>query len=123
MKIEDLNILLHLRQYPLFSIGVNNNAYNYEDTIKIISYAKENIIPIIGCDLYYYNNSKIIIPENYNGGWYCDRIKNENLKDYVYRSCIEAMSFIKRYTPNGNMIPLFDICLGEEWICRDRGDR
>lgn len=115
MRMEDYLITNNIHQYPLYSIGVNSNAYVFEDAIKIIGYARDNIVPILGCDVYFIKNNEIIIPEVFHG-WYCDRKVYESLKDYVYRSCSEAMDFIESYIPNEKGTPLFDICLDETWM-------
>ena len=116
MTIEEFIRTNHICQYPLHSIGINSVAYNHEDAIKIIGYARDNVIPILGGDWLYYKNNEIVLPIDYGDGWYCNRKENESLKDYVYRSCSEAERAIRILTSNVKELVLFDICLDSKWM-------
>ena len=81
---------------PLISIGVSGKAYLRGDAIKVISFARQNIVPVLGGDVYYKSRSDNDIHITYDN-WFCNRDKFESLKDYVERSCDVAEQFIINY--------------------------
>ena len=107
--------LMEIPSVPLAAIGVNGKAYLRNDAIKIVSYARQNIIPVLGGDVYYKSKYDHDIHITYDN-WYCNREEFESLKDYVERSCDAAEHFIINYISKNGIDPLFYIVLEEEWL-------
>lgn len=92
--------------YSLNDLGVNDVAYNREEALIIIDYLSEEVIPVLGGDVYFLENDTPCYT-TYTG-WSCDREKEENFSNYVKRSCKEAKEYIQHFPTDGG-IPLFCI--------------
>lgn len=112
---EMSKILMEIPAVSLISIGVSGKAYLRGDAIKVISFARQNIVPVLGGDVYYKSRSDNDIHITYDN-WYCNRDKFESLKDYVERSCDVAEHFIINYICKNGFDPIFRIVLAEEWL-------
>lgn len=106
--------LMEKSSIPLTSIGVNGEGYLRNDAINLVSLARQNIVPILGGDVYWKSESKDDIQMTYDN-WCCDRNEYESLKDYVERSCDVAEHFIIDYTCKIGFVPIFYVALAEEW--------
>lgn len=115
MNKEILKKIMEISSFPLISIGVNGKAYLRKDAIKIVSLARQNIVPVLGGDVYCKSEIDNDIHITYDN-WYCNREKIESLKDYVERSCDVAEQFIIKYTCKKGFDPIFYVVLAEEWI-------
>lgn len=101
--------------FSLIEIGINGNAYLRNDAIKIVSFARQNVIPILGGDVYCKSKSGNKIRMTYDN-WYCNREQNESLRDYVMRSCDVAEKFIINYKCKEEGDPIFDVSIASEWL-------
>ena len=112
---EMSKILMEIPAVSLISIGVSGKAYLRGDAIKVISFARQNIVPVLGGDVYYKSKIDNAIHLTYDN-WFCNRDKFESLKDYVERSCDVAEHFIINYICKNGFDPIFRIVLAEEWL-------
>lgn len=112
---EMSKILMEIPAVPLISIGVNGKAYLRDNALKIITFARENIVPVLGGDVYYKSRSDNDIHITYDN-WYCNREELESLKEYADRSCDVAEHFITNYNCPKGYDAIFYIVLAEEWL-------
>ena len=112
---EMSKILMEIPAVPLISIGVSGKAYLRDDALKIITFARENIVPVLGGDVYYKSKIDNAIHLTYDN-WYCNREELESLKEYADRSCDVAEHFIINYICKNGFDPIFRIVLAEEWL-------
>ena len=115
MNKEILKKIMEISSFPLISIGIIGKAYLRNDAIKIVSLARQNIVPVLGGDVYYKSKFDNDIHITYDN-WYCNREEMESLKDYVDRSCDVAEHYIINYNCKKGVNPIFNIVLAEEWL-------
>ena len=109
--MDSISIFLknnNIRYIPLLSIGVDRFGFEKEEAQKVLNFLKDEVIPILGIDVYIKQNDKIQLSQTYDN-WYSIRIENENFSDYANRTYMEALSFIKNYH-SASGTPIFDIC-------------
>lgn len=97
----------HISCIFLSIIGGDRYGFEKEEAQIILNYLKDEIIPIVGIDVYIRKDNELHLPLSYNN-WYCERNDCESFSDYSHRSNIEAISFINNYN-SANGIPIFDI--------------
>ena len=91
---------MKLRSISLESIGVDGIAYTKSEALRIaVEYYNSNI-PILGGDVYIFNNGNI--KPTYNN-WYCNRNNSETSYEYVARSYQVTCDYIKKYPDNANI--------------------
>ena len=66
---EMSKILMEIPAVPLISIGVSGKAYLRDDALKIITFARQNIVPVLGGDVYYKSKIDNAIHLTYDN-WY-----------------------------------------------------
>ena len=91
----------------LDELGVNSVAFEKREALHLLEYLKNEIIPIIGIDIYEMKEGIIDFSSNYDS-WSCDRKENESLSDFVKRSHKSAYEYVDNYSITDG-IPLFDL--------------
>ena len=91
---------MELRSISLESIGVDGIAYTKSETLRIAEEYYNSIIPILGGDVYLFNNGNI---KPTFDNWYCNRNNSETSYEYVARSYQVACDYIKKYPDNANI--------------------
>ena len=115
MEVNFKNNIFH--PYSLNDLGVNDVAYNREEALIIIDYLSEEVIPVLGGDVYFLENDTPCYTTY--AGWSCDREKEENFSNYVKRSCKKAKEYIQHFPTDGG-IPLFCIVCETDLTQLDR---
>ena len=118
MNKEFSKKLMEISSFSLISIGVGGKAYLRNDAIKIVSLARQNIVPVLGGDVFYKSKFDNDIHITYDN-WYCNREEFESLKDHAMRSCDVAENYIINYICKKGIDPIFYIVLAEEWLTMD----
>lgn len=107
-SIQEIAKLYSIEGVSLLPIvGIDRNGYYRHDAIRLINFMLNNVVPIIGIDVFLLKNNILTFTDSYDN-WYCDRIKNETFSQFTQRSCANAMRFINSYNSKG-AIPIFDI--------------
>ncbi|WP_368408272.1 Imm40 family immunity protein [uncultured Duncaniella sp.] len=70
------------------------------ETLRIAEEYYNSNIPILGGDVYFFNNGNI--KPTYDN-WYCNRNNSETSYEYVARSYQVACDYIKKYPDNANI--------------------
>ena len=91
---------MKLRSISLESIGVDGIAYTKCEALRIAEEYYNSNIPILGGDVYIFNNGNIR-PTFDN--WYCNRNDSETSYEYVVRSYKVSCDYIKKYPDNANI--------------------
>ena len=108
MKIKDIADAYDV-QYVLLPPDINNSiCFNRENTCKIIEKLRFECCPILGCDVYRMKNGDV--EEFLMPNLYVNRNDNESSRDYLLRSCDEALNFVTNYPKYTNDI-YFDLVI------------
>ena len=91
---------MELRSICLKSIGVDGIAYTKSEALRIADEYYNSNIPIIGGDVYIFNNGDI--KPTYDN-WYSNRNNSETPYEYVTRSYQVACDYIKKYPDKANI--------------------
>ena len=91
---------IELRSISLESIGVDGIAYTKSEALRIADENYNSNIPILGGDVYLFNNGNIL--PTYDN-WYCNRNDSETSYEHVVRSYQVACDYIKKYPDNANI--------------------
>lgn len=99
---------LSLQYYSLDSIGIQSVAYDKSNATRLIEYCRNEVLPVIGIDIYRLNAGNVELPKLYDN-WNCNKKCHESFCEFAKRSCTEAMDYIcsKRFDDN----TLFDIVI------------
>lgn len=100
-------MLKNLNPFSLDELGIDGVAYKKEEALLIVQHFLEEVIPILGGDVYYLIEGKPCYTTY--AGWSCDMVAGETFSDYVKRSCEEAKKYIESFPAEGKSIPLFNI--------------
>lgn len=84
-------------------------AFDRDDAISIINYARNVFLPVVGIDVYIQSNEKILRSETYDC-LCCDIKENESYSHYVERCFESSVIFLEKY--NDSMY-LFDIVISD----------
>lgn len=96
-----------INYYSLDELGVNSVAFEKREALQILENLKNEIIPIIGIDIYEMKEGIIDFSSNYDS-WSCDRKEKESLSDFVKRSHKSAYEYVDNYNITDGF-PLFDL--------------
>ena len=91
---------MKLRSISLESIGVDGIAYTKSEALRIAEEYYNSNIPILGGDVYLFNNGNI---KPTFDNWYCNRNDSETSYEYVVRSYQVACDYIKKYPDKANI--------------------
>ena len=91
---------IELRSISLESIGVDGIAYTKSEALRIAEEYYNSNIPILGGDVYLFNNGNI---KSTFDNWYCSRNDSETSYEYVVRSYQVACDYIKKYPDKANI--------------------
>jgi len=106
-EIEEFVSQNSIDYIPLDSLGITRGAFEKDAALIIISFLREEIIPVLGIDVYILKDNAVMFPKVYNN-WYSIRLPNEPMGEYAERTCQEAKSFLRSYNSNEGL-PVFDI--------------
>ncbi len=74
--------------------GVNEIAWSHKDCSKVLDYCKDNMIGILGGDIYKITSLEDIEQTYIN--WSCDPQPGESKEQYVYRSIEKSANEIQK---------------------------
>jgi hypothetical protein len=77
---------------PLYSFGINEMAWDFDNVIEIISLLRTENIPILGGDVYLINDG--IVKATFDS-WYFDNIINLDC-EYSYEKTIEYIMIFEK---------------------------
>lgn len=98
------------RIHELSPLGYEGGmAFDRGDAISIINYARNDILPVVGIDVYIQSNETIRQSETYDC-FCCDIIENESYSHYVVRCFESSLKFLEKYTDS---MYLFDVVIGD----------
>lgn len=92
--------------YSLMSLGIDAYAFPKQQALNIISRLRKNHIPILGGDVYCFNNG--LLTDSCDS-WYCNLGIGETQQQFVQRSCLVAEKYIESYPENNIVKNLFSI--------------
>ena len=92
--------------YSLLPLGIDAYAFSKQQALNIISRLRKNHIPILGGDVYCFNNG--LITDSCDS-WYCNLETGETQQQFVQRSCLVAEKYIESYPENNIVKNLFSI--------------
>ena len=92
--------------YSLIQLGIDAYAFSKQQALNIISRLRKNHIPILGGDVYCFNNG--LIADSCDS-WYCNLETGETQQQFVQRSCLVAEKYIESYPENNIVKNLFSI--------------
>lgn len=90
-----------MKKYSLESVGVKGFAYPKDVAIKIAYNYNQSNTPILGGDVYIFENDQISITDD---NWYCDQMDNETLLDYANRSYQVTIDYIHKLPENTRLL-------------------
>lgn len=89
-------------------------AFEEAEALKLVNYAKHEVLPILGGDVYYWKDGKLFDRNTY-GGWYCDVERDEPLSRWVERSYEISLKYIQLNVQSCvDCKPLFDITIEDD---------
>lgn len=97
-----------LQYYSLDSVGIHSVAFDKENALKLIKYCRDEVIPIVGIDVYKLNSGNVNFSDDCDN-WSCEMKSNEIFYEYVKRSCKLALVYICSSKYHNNS--LFDIVI------------
>ena len=97
-----------LQYYSLDSVGIHSVAFDKENALKLLKYCRDEVIPIVGIDVYKLNSGNVDFSDDYDN-WSCEMKSNENFCEYVKRSYKLALVYICNSNYHDNS--LFDIVI------------
>lgn len=98
------------KSISLEKYGLNDLAWNKEDSIKLINEIIKDKIGILGGDVYKLTPGGLeILPEN----WSCEPTENESEEEYYLRSKSESINYIENYPTQMNEKIIFSITFTE----------
>jgi hypothetical protein len=83
--------------HPLMGIGVNNWALTRHEALIAIDKLMTLGVPILGGDVFEQTND--VLRHNYDN-WYCNKLDNESIKDFIIKSHEKAKEYIESYHSN-----------------------
>ncbi len=92
------------RGISLHDMGVNNWALYKEQALLVLEELEGQKLSVLGGDVYELING--LIEPNYDN-WYCNKIENEPLTNFVQRSASRAYQYISGYCTESGREPLF----------------
>ena len=92
----------------LDSVGIHSVAFDKENALKLLKYCRNEVIPIVGIDVYKLNSGNVDLSDDYDN-WSCEMKSNENYYEYVKRSYKLALVYICNSNYHDNS--LFDIVI------------
>ena len=90
------------------SLGIDAYAFPKQQALNIISRLRKNHIPILGGDVYCFNNG--LLTDSCDS-WYCNLEIGETQQQFVQRSCLVAEKYIESYPENDCVKNLFSIVI------------
>lgn len=97
--------------YSLKHLGIEGYAFPDHEALKIVQLCKLSLIPILGGDIYRFNDSIIEVLDD---NWYYDRIPSESYYNYVQNSCNKSESYIRTYKNNSCDRTLFSFVIDDQ---------
>lgn len=113
MDIENIEIFFSKYGISLNSIGVNEYAFTYENSLLVINEIEKLKIPILGGDVLIMLHNK---PKYTGDSWACDRGENEPINEYIQRSIERARNYIREYHKKNKVVSFFSIIIDVEKV-------
>ena len=95
MKIKEIADTYGIKYVEFPPDIINSICFNKENACAIIEKLRDEVCPILGCDVYRLENGEvmeILVPD-----LIVDRDDNESYPDYLQRSCDAALKFVLDY--------------------------
>jgi len=92
----------------LEELGVNNCGLTKLEALEVLSELESNNTPLLGGDVYLKNGKEV---NSTYDNWYCDRIKNESIEEFVTRSLSKAKEYIMSYKNDSSGEVLFALVI------------
>lgn len=102
MKIKEIADAYDVQYVLLPPDIINSICFNRENAFKIIEKLRFECCPILGCDVY--RMEKGVVPNFIFPNLYINKFDNESCREYLLRSCDEALNFVTNYPQNTNDI-------------------
>ncbi len=90
--------------------GLREVGLERSDALLAIELLRENMVPVLGGDVYFRQNSKITVAY---ANWYCEPKVGEDVVDFSSRSCSKADEYIKQFPTQDGKEALFVIVAKE----------
>jgi hypothetical protein len=104
--------MLKSKGVSLDGLGVREVALSREDALHAIGFLENELIPILGGDVYFRHSSKI---EPAYANWYSDPAPGEVRSEFLGRSWKRAREYIKDFPERQDVDPLFVIVVDRKW--------
>ena len=102
MKIKEIAEAYDVEYESIDPKIIHSIFFNQENACKIIERLRFECVPILGCDVYRMKDgemAEILMPN-----LYVNKSEGESCREYLLRSCDEALNFIKNYSQYTNDI-------------------
>ena len=101
---KDYQTLLTERGIELSDLGFKESALRRADALQAIGLLQKDLIPILGGDVYYYQDSKKAFAY---AGWHCEPNAGEDIQAFSSRSCAKAAEYISQFPDSAGKEPIF----------------
>ena len=95
MKIKEIADAYDVQYILLPPDKINSICFNRENACKIIEKLRFECCPILGCDVYKMGKGEL--PNFLFPNLYIDKFDTESYRDFLLRSCDEALNFVTNY--------------------------
>lgn len=96
MKIKEIAEAYGVEYETLHPDVIHSICFKQENACKIIERLRFECVPILGCDVYRMKNGEV--EEILMPNLCVNKSDNESCREYLLRSCDEALNFVKNYS-------------------------